>query len=151
MGVGYWWLVLIWAVIVAVWSAYDDYTQIEDGEVIDHPTQWVIRAMVVGFPAYAVQGLLLAVALAFVFSAVFRLALNLMRGYHPLYIAPWSSTYDKVWTAVATLSWPSGAETNNMREWYFRVSRKHIHHVGLVAYHGELSLAATIIIYLCQR
>ena len=150
MGVGYWWLVLVWALIVAVWSAYDDYSQIEDNEVIDHQSQWITRALIVGLPAYAEQGILFAIALAFAFSAVFRFALNLMRGYHALYIAPWSSTYDKAWTAIASGSWPSIADANNMREWYFRVNRKYIHLVGLVAYHGEVAIATTLITYTCQ-
>ncbi len=150
MGVMYW-LVALWAGIVAVWAAYDDHAQIDEGQTIHHPTQWGVRAVIVGIPAWAVGGYWYALALAFAFSALFRLVLNLLRGLSPLYIAPWSNVYDRAWMAIASGAWPSIADCNNMREWYFRVNHRFIHRIGVVAYAGEVVIATILIIASCPR
>lgn len=144
----------IFAVAFALLCAVDDYGEIRDAKDINHGLQWCIRAggvvsllvlwLIVGesqWPHVALTGL----AMAPLFSGVFRIALNKLRGLDWRYVSP-SNWYD--WQFIRhTLGWI------NKRNYRNRVNEVHaigmhdagtpdypirIYRAGLLAYAFEL-------------
>jgi hypothetical protein len=103
-------------VLYAIWCATDDHRQIANHGHIDHREQWFIRAVVMSIACLLIGTLPMVVAMAFLFSAVFRFTLNYLRGLDWRYVSA-SNIYDSVFIWAA---------------------RGNIHRAGIVAYITEL-------------
>lgn len=126
----------IFAIAFAAYCAVDDLADIGHGEVINHKWQWLVRAgIVVAFlvlwiifgeatwPRVALTGL----AMAPLFSLVFRITLNKLRGKDWRYVSP-SNWYD--WQFLSLTRTPS---YHGAAEHYMRANR-----AGLLATVTEL-------------
>ena len=85
----------------AWWCAMDDAEAIAEGRKIRHGLQWCMRAAWVLLWCGLFDAWLLALPLAFLFSGVFRVFLNRLRGLDVRYISD-SNEYD--WLFIAMFS-----------------------------------------------
>jgi hypothetical protein len=85
--------------LLAVWNARNDARDIADHVLIDHQQEWMYRALIAfGFAWVFGKGwgiVWMLIGGAFLFSAVFRLTLNRLRGKAWDYVSL-SNTYDSV-------------------------------------------------------
>jgi len=140
----------------AVLSGWYDARDIRLKRDIDHSVRWTFRAMVVGIASCIALMLTdrpvwhllpLAVGCGFLFSAVFRLSLNLWRGLDWRYVSP-SSWYD--WQFIRnTLGWVNprrsmavAEHTRNYHSGSFPEYAYNIHRAGLISYAFELVVFA---------
>jgi hypothetical protein len=150
----------------ALFEAILDYNTIRAGKPIHHKRAWMRRALIGGCLALCFGSLRLTVPIvAFLFSAVFRLALNYLRGRNPLYIAPWSNVYDRVMFSIAHPRrwriWFSALGMNiqsilyfdslcikTERFLYFNLDKTGpVHRAGKVAYIIELTVVAICVYF----
>lgn len=121
----------------AWWCAMDDAEAIAAGRKIRHGLQWALRAAWVLAWCWLFDAWLLALPLAFLFSGVFRVCLNRLRGLDVLYISPWSNFYDMVmWTLHGGFI-PSPLNWEDYRARYFDGETKYtkgLHRAGTIAY-----------------
>jgi hypothetical protein len=156
-------LVALVAVLASGWVGID-FRKIKENKPIVHWVAWCLRAGIVVFLAVAINRLVgntwtsllgLLMIGAAEFSALFRYRLNKLRRLDWRYIAPWSNTYDRVWYAIATLTWWSNAHLELHQIWLedYRKSRiadpSKLHRAGTVAYSIEaLAFIAGVVIVL---
>jgi hypothetical protein len=152
-------LVLPFAVLMAYGEAHRDFEAIRDHTPINHVRRWLERSVRLGLVG-AILALFmdrplamapLLFAGAFLFSGVFRWKLNGLRGMRKCYIAPWSNWYDRVFYALACLTWWTKAELRSheiiMRD-YERsmiVSGYEVHRAGRLAYFTEAVLCVAFV------
>ena len=125
---------------LAEYASRDDFHQIGKGSKIRHGLQWLFRAAVVALACWLDDSTLYAVPLAFLFSAVFRLSLNLWRGLDWRYVSP-SSWYDWLWMRlVSRIYWDrDDARLRHLgRSKEFGWYMYDLHRAGLLAYSVEL-------------
>jgi hypothetical protein len=141
----------------AVWCACDDDLQIAMNKPVRHVRQWLLRASVVTLLCVVIGLPWLAIGLAGLFSAVFRYALNRLRGLSPWYVSP-SNWYDWFWLWAGSmpghgmyfgsLLW---ARSNFLQEWrhYHEGWRPWInwsHNGGKIAYAVELVVFVSVLL-----
>ena len=149
----------------AVLSGWYDARDIRLKRDIDHGVRWAFRAMVVGVasciammftdrPLWHV--LPLAVGCGFLFSAVFRLSLNLWRGLDWRYVSP-SSWYDWQFLRSVGYHWRE-ADIEQHASKYYGIGdlavfqhqyRSNVHHAGLLAYTTEAVVFALTVWWAC--
>lgn len=147
---------ILWTILLAVWSAHDDRSQIEAGEHLNKPLQWCIRAF--GVTAFCVAcGLWwMALPMGALFSSVFRFTLNRLRGLDWRYVSP-SSWYD--WQFIRAyrtqVLFADGPASDQREQDVLRHGRRYeasgsyrikIHRSGLLAYIVELAFAVLIFV-----
>jgi hypothetical protein len=141
----------------AVWCAFDDDLQIAMNKPVRHVRQWLLRASAVTLMCVVIGLPWLAIGLAGLFSAVFRYALNRLRGLSPWYVSP-SNWYDWFWLWAGSmpghgmyfgsLLW---ARSNFLQEWrhYHEGWRPWInwsHNGGKIAYAVELVVFVSVLL-----
>ena len=143
---------ILWTILLAVWSAADDAEQIRNNERLNKALQWLARAFGVTAFCVACGMWWMALPMGALFSSVFRFTLNRLRWLDWRYVAPWSSFYDRVFYALATMYWWSDAHLRShrilLRE-YWKSSiadGSDIHRAGLLAYIAELAFAVIIFV-----
>jgi len=147
--------------LFAVFEAWQDFEIINNHEEVEHINAWMLRAFVTCYLWGAASiwigwdAAIYAVASAFLFSAVFRYALNRMRVLDWRYVSP-SNWYD--WQFIRhTLGWV------NKMNYQARVREFHginyfepvgtpeypvrIHRAGLYAYITELTIATACVMW----
>jgi hypothetical protein len=153
----------------AVWCACDDDLQIAMNKPVRHVRQWLLRASVVTLLCVVIGLPWLAIGLAGLFSAVFRYALNRLRGLSPWYVSP-SNWYDYLlilFSANGYTDWklseyirlhgkvyfcdlPSHLEWRNRNEGsdqYWRDQwQSVIHRAGKIAYAVELVVFVSVLL-----
>lgn len=132
----------------AWWCAMDDAEAIAAGKKIRHALQWCIRAAVVLGACWLYDAWLMALPLAFLFSGVFRLCLNRLRGLDVRYVSP-SNWYDRgfLWICGAFV-YTDSAEDH--MDW-LGVSteyRHRVHRAGTIAYIFEAVAYVAGMLYL---
>lgn len=122
----------------AWWCAMDDADAIADGRKIRHGLQWALRAAWVLGWCWLFDAWLLALPLAFLFSGVFRLCLNRLRGLDVRYVSP-SNWYDYLF--IITQSRGARTLPKDLTEAAHPLSYAHggvytkdIHRAGTIAY-----------------
>ena len=140
----------IFAASFAVWCACDDDIQIAMNKPVRHVRQWLLRASVVTLLCVVIGLPWMAIGLAGLFSAVFRYALNRLRGLSPWYMAPWSNLYDRVFYSIACLYWFTPGMLRSHRiiltggspigDW------SDIHRAGRIAYAVELVVFVAVLL-----
>lgn len=131
----------------AWWCAMDDAEAIAEGRKIRHGLQWCMRAAWVLLWCGLFDAWLLAVPLAFLFSGVFRVCLNSLRGKDVRYIAPWSNYYDRTVMSVTVAVryarhhtlwwWPNDREVGQWKDGYlsgWKWAKDDVHRAGTIAY-----------------
>ena len=156
---------ILWTVLLAVWSAYDDRAQIEAGERLNKPLQWSIRALVVtAFCVacgawWASSGMWwMALPMGALFSSVFRFTLNGLRGLDWRYVSP-SSWYDFLFIWACWYREGHAMPTPRLRRTaqiyhgnlypevdFLNLYRDAVHRAGLLAYIAELAFAVLIFV-----
>jgi hypothetical protein len=141
--------------LFAVFEAWQDFERINNHEDIDHRAGWMVRAFVTCYLWGAASiwigwdAAIYAVASAFLFSAVFRYALNRMRVLDWRYVAPWSNIYDKaIWSVTffgyEPITW------SLYRQGYLSGKPGYvsdIHRAGTIAYITELTTATACVMW----
>lgn len=136
-------LCIFWTVGLAIWSAYDDAEKIAAGEKLNKALQWSIRALGVTAFCVAAGHPWQAVGIGALFSMVFRLTLNRLRGLDWRYVSP-SSWYD--WQFMRIVGYTEREQWHLYGETY-KTSyyvRRATHRAGLLAYIVE---ALTVLIF----
>ena len=104
-------MILVYLIIAlfAAYCAVDDLADIGSGRVIHHPVQWLIRAVValaivgiwwVGSEPHWTRVLFVTLACGPLFSLIFRLSLNRLRGKDWWYVSP-SNLYDYLFMVLS--------------------------------------------------
>ncbi len=137
----------------AVWCACDDDLQIAMNKPVKHVQQWLLRASVVTLLCVVVGMPWLAIGLAGLFSAVFRYALNRLRGLSPWYVSP-SNWYD--WQFIKRTRWFTldlVKQPRTQAMMYHQVAYNDapyyvtsIHRAGRIAYAVELLAFVTVLL-----
>jgi hypothetical protein len=141
----------IFAASFAVWCACDDGRQIAMNKPVRHVRQWLLRASVVTLLCVVIGLPWLAIGLAGLFSAVFRFALNRLRGLSPRYVGPWSSLYDRAMFLPWRGKYPEDIYVMASRYFLTRAPRHlefrtDIHRAGRIAYAVELLTFAAVLL-----
>jgi hypothetical protein len=147
----------------AMFEARQDFERIQEGEHIDHISEWFIRASVTLF-IWGVASLKIGldtipcvIGSAFLFSAVFRYCLNRMRGKDWRYMAPWSNYYDRFFYALACLYWWTDAHLRShkilLKDYHKStiVSGSDIHRAGNIAYITEAVILAVCVLWVVLK
>jgi hypothetical protein len=116
----------------AVWCACDDDLQIAMNKPVKHVRQWLLRASVVTLLCVVIGLPWLAIGLAGLFSAVFRYALNRLRGLSPWYMSA-SNYYDAFFLFLVNVG------TVEAEEW-------NINGAGRIAYAVELVVFVAVLL-----
>lgn len=136
----------------ALFWAATDARDIRNGKDINHPVRWAIRAAIeVGVSLVTMpigwEGVLVTIAAAFLFSALFRFLLNTMRGRHWAYVSP-SSWYDwqfiRLTYAGANMRRKEGISRHVIRYNWLDIYPKDIHRAGTLAYIFEAVVFAVL-------
>jgi hypothetical protein len=129
-------------VMFAVFEAWQDFERINSHEDIDHRAGWMLRAFVTCYLWGAASiwigwdAAIYAVASAFLFSAVFRYALNRMRVLDWRYVSP-SNWYDSFFIWIV-----SDGKLHSWPEWNEIYKR-----AGPIAYAFELTIATACVMW----
>jgi hypothetical protein len=149
----------------AMFEARQDFERIQEGDHIDHISEWFIRASVTlfiwGVASFkiGIDTIPCAIGSAFLFSAVFRYSLNKLRGKDWRYVAPWSAIYDCFWMMISIhitsfrftdvrRMWPTKAHLDGFRVFYVAesgVMTNAVHRAGTIAYAFEVLILAVCI------
>jgi hypothetical protein len=155
--------------VFAVFEAWQDFEIINNHEEVEHINAWMLRAFVTCYLWGAASiwigwdAAIYAVASAFLFSAVFRYALNRMRVLDWRYVSQ-SNFYDLVFMSISWLTmareWipPLGSmQLYGRRNYYDNRSgllppiglhwKQMIHRAGTVAYITELTIATACVMW----
>jgi hypothetical protein len=154
--------------LFAVFEAWQDFEIINNHEEVEHINAWMLRAFVTCYLWGAASiwigwdAAIYAVASAFLFSAVFRISLNRMRGKDWRYIAPWGNYYDRLFYYLTffiegqgwprrVLRWDLVAQAYKEGWLYDGVIlwgvRNRVHRAGLYAYITELTIATACVMW----
>ena len=132
-----------------LWAA-TDARDIRNGKNINHPVRWALRAaievgasLVFAFirnEPIGIRLVLVTIAAAFLFSALFRFLLNTMRGRHWNYISP-SSLYD--WMFLRPFMHPID-RTECVEAWHVYMASMSALRAGRAAYIFEAVVFALL-------
>ena len=140
-------IAIVLTIIYALWEAKGDYDDIEGGVFINHVQRWLTRATIAGVFGFFLWGPFQLLAIAMLFSAVFRYELNRRRGMNPFYVAPWSNFYDRVFYSIVLSRWLSKGEAFLVeRNYYSGEYTEDIYDAGKVAYVVEAVLVVMTIL-----